>query len=89
MRTGTEVCIFPNGLCILHEDPDMLQSYQREVISGPGSFAVTCRVYADFAATVRHKLVQELRPSLITAFHAVDSTRNEQRNCDAPLERPF
>ncbi len=60
MRTGTEVCIFPNGLCILHEDPDLLQSYQREVIGGPGSFAVACRDYADFAAAMRRKLVQEL-----------------------------
>ena len=25
-----------NGLCILHEEPDLLQSYTREVIGGPG-----------------------------------------------------
>ena len=49
-----------NGLCILHEEPDLLQSYQREVIGGPGSFAVACRDYADFAAAMRRKLVQEL-----------------------------
>ena len=24
-----------NGLCILHEEPDLLQSYTREVIGGP------------------------------------------------------
>ena len=55
-----EAGITINGLCILHEEPDLLQSYQREVIGGPGSFAVTCRDYADFAAAMRRKLVQEL-----------------------------
>ena len=32
-----------NGLCILHEEPDLLTSYTQEVIGGPGAFAVTCR----------------------------------------------
>ncbi len=49
-----------NGLCILHEEPDLLQSYQREVIGGPGSFAETCRDYADFGAAMRRKLTQEV-----------------------------
>lgn len=49
-----------NGLCILHEEPDLLESYRREVIGGPGSFAVTCRNYADFAAAMRRKLVREV-----------------------------
>ena len=35
-----------NGLCILHEEPDLLQSYTDEVIGGPGAFAVTCQDYA-------------------------------------------
>ena len=29
-----------NGLCILHEEPDLLQSYTEEVIGGPGAFAL-------------------------------------------------
>ncbi|HTW71047.1 MAG TPA: DUF1194 domain-containing protein, partial [Acetobacteraceae bacterium] len=34
-----------NGLCILHEEPDLLQSYTRDVIGGPGAFAVICKDY--------------------------------------------
>lgn len=48
-----------NGLCILHEEPDLLQSYTREVIGGPGAFAVTCKDYAQFGAAMRRKLIRE------------------------------
>ena len=48
-----------NGLCILHEEPDLLESYTREVIGGPGAFAVVCRDYPDFAAAMRQKLARE------------------------------
>lgn len=48
-----------NGLCILHEEPDLLASYTREVIGGPGSFAVICQDYPDFARAMRQKLVRE------------------------------
>ena len=49
-----------NGLCILHEEPDLLTSYTEEVIGGPGSFAVTCREYADFVEAMRQKLTREI-----------------------------
>jgi hypothetical protein len=49
-----------NGLCILHEEPDLLASYTAEVIGGPGAFAVTCRDYADFAEAMRQKLTREI-----------------------------
>lgn len=49
-----------NGLCILHEEPDLLQSYQAEVIGGPGAFAVTCQDYAGFTAAMKQKLAREL-----------------------------
>jgi Ca-activated chloride channel homolog len=54
-----------NGLCILHEEPDLLQSYQREVIGGPGSFAETCRDYADFGAAMRRKLRREVNAPIV------------------------
>ncbi len=50
-----------NGLCILHEEPDLLQSYTEEVIGGPGAFAVTCAAYPDFAEAMRQKLTRELK----------------------------
>ncbi len=49
-----------NGLCVLHEEPDLLQSYTEEVIGGPGAFALTCADYQGFAVAVRRKLVQEV-----------------------------
>lgn len=49
-----------NGLCILHEEPDLLQSYTEEVIGGPGAFAVTCKTYDDFTEAMRQKLMREV-----------------------------
>ncbi len=48
-----------NGLCILHEEPDLLRSYTREVIGGPGAFAVICKDYPDFTHAMKQKLVRE------------------------------
>ena len=49
-----------NGLCILHEEPDLLRSYTEEVIGGPGAFAITCGDYPAFAAAMKQKLAREL-----------------------------
>jgi hypothetical protein len=54
-----------NGLCILHEEPDLLAFYASEVIGGPGAFAVVCREYKDFAEAVRQKLMQEIRAPIV------------------------
>jgi hypothetical protein len=50
-----------NGLCILHEEPDLLASYTEEVIGGPAAFAVTCRAYEDFTEAMRQKLTREIK----------------------------
>lgn len=49
-----------NGLCVLHEEPDLVESYTREVIGGEGSFALWCRDYAGFAAAMAQKLAREV-----------------------------
>lgn len=49
-----------NGLCILHEEPDLLERYQNEVIGGPGAFALQCQDYRGFADAMRQKLRQEI-----------------------------
>ena len=54
-KTGVTI----NGLCGLHEEPDLLQSYTEEVIGGPDAFALTCADYTAFADAMRRKLVQE------------------------------
>ena len=54
-----------NGLCILHEEPDLLTPYTREVIGGPGAFAVTCRDYRDFTVAMRQKLTREINGPIV------------------------
>ncbi len=49
-----------NGLCVLHEEPDLLESYTREVIGGPGAFALACQDYAGFADAMARKLMREI-----------------------------
>lgn len=54
-----------NGLCILHEEPDLLASYTNDVIGGPGAFAVTCRGYPDFTEAMRRKLIREIGGAIV------------------------
>ena len=49
-----------NGLCVLHEEPDLLSSYLAEVVGGPASFALQCKDYNGFAEAMRRKLQQEV-----------------------------
>lgn len=49
-----------NGLCILHEEPDLETYFAAEVIGGPGGFALICQDYAGFADAIRQKLGREL-----------------------------
>jgi Ca-activated chloride channel homolog len=60
-----EADITINGLCILHEEPDLLSSYAEEVIGGPGAFAVTCREYKDFTEAMRQKLSREIKGPIV------------------------
>lgn len=49
-----------NGLCVLHEEPDLLAHYQAEVIGGPGAFAMTCKDFSEFEEGMRQKLRREI-----------------------------
>ncbi len=49
-----------NGLCVLHEEPDLLDAYNNEVIGGPGAFVLQCQDYASFADAIRQKLQREI-----------------------------
>ena len=49
-----------NGLCVLHEEPDLLQSYTDEVIGGTGAFVLACADYDGFSDAMRRKLVREI-----------------------------
>ena len=52
-----------NGLCLLRSEPDLVATYEREVIGGPGAFALPCPDYPAFADAIRRKLLRELRLS--------------------------
>lgn len=54
-----------NGLCILHEEPDLLASYTEEVIGGPGAFAIVCHDYPGFAEAMRQKLSREVSGPIV------------------------
>jgi hypothetical protein len=49
-----------NGLCVLHEEADLVENYTAEVIGGPGAFALQCQDYAGFAEAMRQKLEKEI-----------------------------
>jgi Ca-activated chloride channel homolog len=54
-----------NGLCILHEEPDLLQAYTDEVIGGPGAFALTCQEHPAFASAMKQKLTREINAPIV------------------------
>jgi hypothetical protein len=49
-----------NGLCVLHEEPDLVARYTEEVIGGAGAFALWCADYAGFSEAMRQKLAREV-----------------------------
>ncbi len=49
-----------NGLCVLHEEPDLVSAFTRSVTGGPDSFALPCPDYARFADAMRRKLTREI-----------------------------
>jgi hypothetical protein len=52
-----------NALAVLNEEPELLGYYQREVIGGPGAFAMACADYGDFATAILAKLLREIGAS--------------------------
>ncbi len=56
----TQTGVTINGLCVLHEEPDLVATYTAEVIGGPGAFAIECPDYAGFADAMRQKLQREI-----------------------------
>ena len=60
---------------MLHEEPDLLESYEREVIGGPGAFALTCPDYPAFAEAMRRKLLREITASRLPSDGGAPSPR--------------
>jgi hypothetical protein len=49
-----------NGLCLLHEEPDLVAWYEAHVIGGPDGFALPCPDYPAFTDAMIRKLVREI-----------------------------
>jgi hypothetical protein len=49
-----------NGLPILTVEPDLDQYYRKNVIGGPGAFAIVARTYDQYADAILRKLVTEI-----------------------------
>jgi hypothetical protein len=49
-----------NGLCVLYEEPDLVQYFESEVIGGPGAFAVVCASFEDFSEAMPRNLLREI-----------------------------
>lgn len=55
-----------NGLAIQNEAPSLAGYYRDKMRTGPGSFVIAARNYADFAEAMRRKLLREIdsRPNI-------------------------
>lgn len=49
-----------NGLPILTVEPDLDQYFRKNVIGGPGAFAISAKNYDQFAEAILRKLVTEI-----------------------------
>ena len=49
-----------NGLPILTVEPDLDQYYRKNVIGGPGAFAIVAKTYDQYADAILRKLVTEI-----------------------------
>lgn len=56
VRQGIQI----NGLPILTVEPDLDQYYRKNVIGGPGAFAIVAKTYDQYADAILRKLVTEI-----------------------------
>jgi len=59
VRQGMQI----NGLPILTVEPDLDQYYRKNVIGGPGAFAIVAKTYDQYADAILRKLVTEISQS--------------------------
>jgi len=69
-----------NGLAIINDFPRLDEWYQRNVISGPGSFVIVANDFHDFRRAIRKKLWREFSsPIAARSFDRVNYIRRERR----------
>jgi Ca-activated chloride channel homolog len=70
-----------NGLCVLHEEPDLVESYTAEVIGGPGGFALACADYPAFTEAMTLKLTTEIAAAPRDGPDAASTRPDEPHHC--------
>jgi len=70
-----------NALVVSDERGDLVNYYAKEVILGPGSFVMSVKSHADYAAALKKKLIREL------AFEATEQAPGGNHAGAAVLER--
>ncbi|MGI9408696.1 MAG: DUF1194 domain-containing protein, partial [Hyphomicrobiaceae bacterium] len=54
-----------NALAILASDPKLLEYFQKHVIGGAGSFAMSADRFEDYPEAIKRKLVREILPPIV------------------------
>ena len=63
MGAATHAGIRINGLPILAVEPDLDEYFRKNVIGGPGAFAIPVKNYDQFAEAILRKLITEISRS--------------------------
>ena len=64
-----------NGLPILTVEPDLDQYYRKNVIGGPGSFAIVAKNYDQYSDAILRKLVTEISQDQIHGYSLASALR--------------
>lgn len=65
-----------NALAISNQDQDLPSYYAANVITGPDAFVMEATDYRAFAEAVRHKLIREISPRVVSRLPAAASSTN-------------
>lgn len=56
-----------NALVVSKDERNLLQYFEKEVIAGPGAFAMEVEDFAAYAGAIRRKLIREIAPVTISS----------------------
>lgn len=73
-----------NGLAIRNEDADLAAYFEKNIMTGPGSFVMEIGEYADFETAMTKKLVREISTPLIGQTEDGQSVQAEFSALSAP-----
>lgn len=68
-----------NALAISNQEPKLVEYYSENVITGPDAFVMEAIDYRAFAEALRHKLIREISPRVVSQLPAVSSPSNRLR----------